>query len=122
VISLGYVFRIDTYHITCRDFEQALRYVSIIGTGVYSTVFNIFLELANGDGIVTTISENLRRVIGTNNLNHESKEIFIADRLDCGHDIRVDRGFFGGIDVFTETHTCETGDLAVWAELLHQLY
>ena len=82
-------------------------YVSIIGTGT-DVLLDPLGFTEDGDGIVSASSQELTRavLVGTSGLIHDSKPIFIRHGL-CG--------------LFVQTHTCETSDQDVWAELLRQL-
>jgi len=75
-------------------------YASILGTGT-----PVLIVSGDGDGIVSTVSQNLGNLAGAPSLLHESKNIFIQPGPACSS---------------LQTHTCETSDPAVWAELLRQ--
>jgi triacylglycerol lipase len=83
-------------------------YTSIQGTGTPVILFG-----GDGDGIVSTFSQNLGNIAGAGNLIHESIPTFIVDRSGCDPD-------FNNPLIPNETHTCETSDKGVWAELLNQ--
>ncbi|MDD5461871.1 MAG: hypothetical protein PHG00_09600 [Methylococcales bacterium] len=90
-------------------------YVSIIGTG-QSTLNSLSLtDFKDGDGIVTTISQDLSTITGNLPFQQKSVRIDIPFR-ECGNTIDVPP--IGNIG---ETHTCETTDIGVGAEILRDL-
>lgn len=89
-----------------------ISYVSIIGTGQSTWVSPTRTE--EGDGIVSAISQDLVRLTGILP-QQKSVRINIPFR-DCGN--QIDVSFLGSIG---ETHTCETTDISVGAEVLRDL-
>ena len=89
-----------------------ISYVSIIGTGQSTWVSSTRTE--EGDGIVSAISQDLVRLNGFLP-QQKSVRINIPFR-DCGN--QIDASFIGSIG---ETHTCETTDISVGAEILRDL-
>jgi pimeloyl-ACP methyl ester carboxylesterase len=104
--AFGPILPLGLNNLTTNPLPLTVRYISIIGMTV-----NPLLE-ADGDGIVSITSQNLRSVKGTDNLAHQSQETSIVKRSDCGHGFQVDA---------VEVHTCEPADSGVLAILLHQL-
>lgn len=88
-------------------------YVSIIGTG-QSTLASL-VDFQAGDGIVTDTSQNLIAVTGDLPLQQKSTTIDIPFR-ECGNKIKVP--IVGNVG---QTHTCETTDIDVGAEVLRNL-
>jgi pimeloyl-ACP methyl ester carboxylesterase len=88
-------------------------YVSIIGTG--QPTLTELVDFEAGDGIVTDISQDLTAVTGSLPLQHKSAKVDVIFR-ECGNEIDVP--LLGNIG---ETHTCETSDPGVGAEILRDL-
>jgi triacylglycerol lipase len=88
-------------------------YVSIIGTG--QPTLTGLVAFDDGDGIVSDTSQDLATVTGNLPLQQKSVEIDILFR-ECGNEIDVP--LLGNIG---ETHTCETSDPGVGAEILRNL-
>ncbi|TAK62904.1 hypothetical protein [Methylobacter sp.] len=98
--------------LTAHPLPSDISYVSIIGTG-QPTLVNL-VDFKNGDGIVSDISQDLRMITG-NLTQQKSVRINIPFRA-CGNKITVP-----SIGNIGETHTCETTDIGVWAEILRDL-
>ncbi|MGR8998257.1 MAG: esterase/lipase family protein [Gammaproteobacteria bacterium] len=90
-----------------------ISYVSIIGTGQATLVSSTRTE--EGDGIVSAISQDLVRIAQTLP-QQKSVRLNIPFREDCGN--QIDASFIGSLG---ETHTCETTDINVGAEVLRDL-
>jgi triacylglycerol lipase len=88
-------------------------YVSIIGTG--QPTLTGLVDFDDGDGIVSDTSQDLATITGNLSLQQKSVEIDILFR-ECGNEINVP--LLGNIG---ETHTCETSDPGVGAEILRDL-
>ncbi|MDD5322093.1 MAG: hypothetical protein PHD43_16075 [Methylococcales bacterium] len=99
--------------LTTHPLPSNVSYVSIIGMG-QPTLFRL-VDFKDGDGIVTDTSQDLITVTGNLPLQQKSARIDILFR-DCGNKINVP--FVGNI---SETHTCETTDINVGAEILRDL-
>lgn len=97
-------------NLTMQPLPDHISYTSIIGSGT-----RVLPEgFTDGDGIVSSRSQNLRNVKGTHRLNHRRISIRIIDRRSC------DPGF-GIPGVPNQTHTCESTDVGVWTTLLELL-
>ncbi len=90
-----------------------VRYVSIIGTG--QPTLTSLVDFQTGDGIVTDTSQNLMAITGDLPLQQKSTTIDIPFR-ECGNKIKVP--VIGSVG---QTHTCETTDISVGAEILRNL-
>ncbi|MGZ5028820.1 MAG: esterase/lipase family protein [Methylobacter sp.] len=88
-------------------------YVSIIGTG--QQTLSKLVDFEDGDGIVPATSQDLATVAGNQSLQHKAVKIDVVFR-DCGKKISV--SVLGDIG---QTHTCETSDPGVGAEILRDL-
>lgn len=100
--------------LTAHPLPPDISYVSIIGTG-QATLDN-YIDFKDGDGIVTDISQDLAMVAG--DLPQQSSvRIEIPFRDACGN--RLDLPFIGTIG---ETHSCESTDTNVGAEILTNLH
>jgi hypothetical protein len=88
-------------------------YVSIIGTG--QPTLTELVDFEAGDGIVSDVSQDLTTVIGSLPLQHKSAKVDVIFQ-ECGNEIDVP--LIGNIG---ETHTCETSDPGVGAEILRDL-
>jgi triacylglycerol lipase len=88
-------------------------YVSIIGSG--QPTLTELVAFDDGDGIVSDTSQDLATVTGSLSLQQTSVEIDILFR-ECGNE--VEAPLLGNIG---ETHTCETSDPGVGAEILRNL-
>ena len=88
-------------------------YVSIIGTG--QPTLSSLVDFQEGDGIVSDISQDLIHVTGNFSLQQKSIRIDIPFR-ECANEITVPL-----IENVGQTHTCETTDIAVGAEILRNL-
>jgi triacylglycerol lipase len=88
-------------------------YVSIIGTG--QPTLSDLVDFEDGDGIVTDVSQDLATVAGNQSLQHKSAKIDIVLR-ECGSEIDVPV-----LGTISQTHTCETTDPGVGAEILRDL-
>lgn len=81
-----------------------VRYDTIAGRGGIGPI-------ADGDGIVPRISQEfLASVPG---LTHRLDEVTVQDRPNCGASVGFDNTI-----VFGEVHTCEPGDVGVWASMV----
>lgn len=89
-------------------------YVSVIGTG--QPTLSELVDFKDGDGIVTDSAQDLINVIGTSVLPHKSTKIDISSRDECANEIKIPL-----IDNIGQTHTCETTDITVGAEILRNL-
>jgi PGAP1-like protein len=99
-------------------------YVSVTGTGTPVIV----PSGADGDGIVTTQSQNLDSVLASlepavrAGIKHTAVAVRIQDRASCDEGFTPDP--LTGRDINplpNETHTCETTDAGVWTTLLGEL-
>lgn len=99
--------------LTAHPLPANVSYVSIIGTG--QPTLTRLVDFEEGDGIVSEISQDLTSVTGNLPLQQESVTIDILFR-ECGN--RIDLPVIGDIG---ETHTCETTDPGVAAEILRDL-
>lgn len=97
--------------LTAHPLPSDIDYVSIIGTG-QSTLIS-FDNFKDGDGIVSDVSQDLKMLAG-NLIQQKSVRIEIPLR-ECGKMIVTPLGTTG------ETHTCETIDMGVGAEILKNL-
>jgi triacylglycerol lipase len=88
-------------------------YVSIIGSG--QPTLSDVVDFEDGDGIVTDVSQDLATVAGNQSLQHKSAKIDIVLR-ECGSEINVPV-----LGTISQTHTCETSDPGVGAEILRDL-
>lgn len=88
-------------------------YVSIIGTG--QPTLSGLVNFQDGDGIVSDSSQDLGTVTGNLPLQHQSARINILFR-ECGNQEQLP--VIGNIG---QTHTCETTDSGVGAEILRNL-
>lgn len=88
-------------------------YVSIIGAG--QPTLTGLVAFDDGDGIVSDTSQDLATVTGSLPLQHTSAKVDVVFR-ECGNE--VDVPLLGNIG---ETHTCETSDPGVGAEILRNL-
>jgi len=88
-------------------------YVSLIGTG--KPTLSSLVNFQEGDGVVSDISQNLTTITGILPLQQKSTPINILFR-ECGNQIKVPV-----IDDIGQTHTCETTDINVGAEILRNL-
>jgi pimeloyl-ACP methyl ester carboxylesterase len=102
--------------LTAHPLPSNISYVSIIGTG-QPTLFRLFpiVDFKAGDGIVSETSQNLMTVTGNLPLQQKSVSLNIAFR-ECANKIKIP--VIGNVG---ETHTCETTDLGVGAEILRDL-
>ncbi len=122
----------------------------IVTTDYQNYITNeIFCVYVDGDGIVTTDSQDLANLSGTSGLMHQSIPIFIICTTEEGngiipkdHQNLINMVGTSGLNpqaipisnqgqrccvplgctasLIFETHTCETSDKGVWAELLKQ--
>jgi len=99
--------------LTTHPLPSNVSYVSIIGTG-QPTLFSL-VDFQSGDGIVSDTSQNLITVAGDFPLPQKSVKIDIPFR-ECGNKIKVPV-----IGKVGQTHTCETTDIGVGAEILRNL-
>jgi len=99
--------------LTAHPLPSIVSYVSIIGTG--QPTLTELVAFDDGDGIVSDTSQDLATVTGNLSLQHKAVKIDIAFR-DCGKKINVP--VLGDIG---QTHTCETSDPGVGAEILRDL-
>ncbi len=88
-------------------------YVSIIGTG--QPTLSSLVDFHDGDGIVSDTSQNLIAVTGNLPFQQESIKVNILFR-ECGNSIQIP--VVGSVG---QTHTCETTDIGVGAEILRNL-
>ena len=101
--------------LTTHPLPSNVSYVSIIGTGQPTLVSLNLVNFKEGDGIVSAISQDLIRVTGNLPVQQKSVKTDILFR-ECGN--KIDVPFIGNIG---ETHTCETTDIGVGAEILRDL-
>lgn len=87
-------------------------YVSIIGTG--QPTLARLVSFTDGDGIVSDISQDLRTI--NPNLPQQKSVLIDIPFRECANTIYVP--LIGNVG---ETHSCETSDLAVGAEILRDL-
>ncbi len=90
-------------------------YISIIGAG--QSTLSGSVDYHDGDGIVSNTSQNLMAVTGNLPLQQKSIQVDILFREDCGNNIKIP--VVGSIG---QTHTCETTDMGVGAEVLRNLH
>jgi triacylglycerol lipase len=90
-----------------------IAYVSIIGTG--QQTLSDLVDFEDGDGIVSGFSQNLATVTGSFPAQQKSVNVNVIFR-ECGK--RIDLPLIGDIG---QTHTCETSDPGVEAEILRDL-
>ena len=88
-------------------------YVSIIGTG--QPTLTSIVDFQDGDGIVSASSQDLINLSGTSALQQKSTKIVIPFR-ECANEIEIPI-----IDNVGQTHTCETTDITIGAEILRNL-
>lgn len=88
-------------------------YVSIIGTG--QPTLTSIVDFQDGDGIVSESSQDLINLSGTSALQQKSTKIVIPFR-ECANEIEIPI-----IDNVGQTHTCETTDITIGAEILRNL-
>jgi len=101
--------------LTTHPLPSNVSYVSIIGMG-QPTLFRL-VDFKDGDGIVTDTSQNLISVTRNFPLPFQQKSARIDILFrDCGK--KIDIPFNRKIG---ETHTCETTDINVRAEILRDL-
>jgi triacylglycerol lipase len=100
-------------NLTDHPLPPDVAYVSIIGTG--QQTLTGLIDLEDGDGIVSDTSQDLMTVAGTLPLQ-KSVKLNIPLRGDCGNEISLP-----SIESISETHTCETTDVGVGAEMLSDL-
>jgi triacylglycerol lipase len=98
--------------LTTHPLPSSVAYVSIIGTGQPTLIS--FIDFEDGDGIVSDISQDLKTVAGSLP-QQKSVRIDIPFR-ECGNKINV-----LSIGNIGETHTCESTDIGVGAEILKNL-
>ncbi|MGR9117260.1 MAG: esterase/lipase family protein [Gammaproteobacteria bacterium] len=101
--------------LTTYPLPSNVSYVSIIGTGQSTLVSLDLTDLKDGDGVVSAISQDLLSLTGDLPLQQKSVKTDVLLR-ECGENINVP--FVGD---FGETHTCETTDIGVGAEILRNL-
>lgn len=89
-----------------------IAYVSIIATG--QSTLTGFVDFSDGDGVVSDVSQDLAMVSG-NLAQHKSVRINVPFQA-CGNKITLP--IVGDIG---ETHTCETTDIGIGAEVLRDL-
>jgi len=99
--------------LTAHPLPSIVSYVSIIGTG--QPTLTELVAFDDGDGIVSDTSQDLATITGNLSLQQKSVEIYILFR-ECGNKINVP--VLGDIG---QTHTCETSDPGVGAEILRDL-
>ncbi|MBL0011463.1 MAG: hypothetical protein IPP22_11685 [Nitrosomonas sp.] len=99
--------------LTTHPLPSNVSYVSIIGTG--QPTLSSLIDFQSGDGIVSDTSQNLITVTGDLPLPQKSAKIDIPFR-ECGNKIKVP-----AIGKVGQTHTCETTDIGVGAEILRNL-
>ncbi len=92
---------------------ENVAYVSIIGTG--QPTLSSLVDFDAGDGIVSDASQNLTTVIGNLPLQQKSVTINLPFG-ECANRIKIPV-----IDDIGQTHTCETSDINVGAEILRNL-
>ncbi|WAK03318.1 esterase/lipase family protein [Methylobacter sp. YRD-M1] len=98
--------------LTAHPLPTDVAYVSIIATGQPTLVS--FIDFKDGDGIVSDIDQDLKTVAST---LPQQKSVRVAVPFrECGNKIDVPT-----IGELGETHTCETTDIGVGAEILRNL-
>ena len=90
-------------------------YVSIIGTG--QPTLSSLVNFQDGDGIVSNTSQNLMEITGNLPLQQKSIKVDIPFREECGNEINIPV-----VGSLRQTHTCETTDMSVGAEVLKNLH
>ena len=70
----------------------------------------------DGDGIVSNTSQNLMEVTENLPLQQKSIKVDIPFREECGNEIKIPV-----IGSLGQTHTCETTDKGIGAEVLRNL-
>jgi triacylglycerol lipase len=102
---------------------SSVSYFSLIGTGQRTFIRASLSDLVRpsayteGDGVVSYVSQNLRRVTNSFPLQQKSSRIDILFQ-ECGH--KWTAPVFKNA-ILGETHTCETNDPGVWAQILRAL-
>jgi triacylglycerol lipase len=94
-------------------------YISIIGTGQPTLVGMNYLytfNFSDGDGIVSTTSQDLNTVIGNFSFYQQNSVRLNIPFRECGD--KIDLPLVGALG---STHSCETTDIAVGAEVLRNL-
>lgn len=99
---------------TAHPLPSNVSYVSIIGTG-QPTLSRLF-DFEPGDGIVSDTSQDLAQVTGNFSFQQRSVKVNVLFR-ECGN--KVDIPLLGTVG---ETHSCETTDPGVEAEILRGLH
>ncbi|SFM35557.1 esterase/lipase family protein [Nitrosomonas communis] len=89
-------------------------YLSIIGTG--QPTLSSLVNYHDGDGIVSNTSQNLMEVTENLPLQQKSIKVDIPFREECGNEIKIPV-----IGSLGQTHTCETTDKGIGAEVLRNL-
>ena len=106
-LALGYL-----NNMTFFPLPSTTSYVSIIATG--QRTLAELVSFTDGDGIVTDISQDLRTI--NPNLPQQKSVLINIPFRECANTIYVP--LIGDVG---ETHSCETSDLAVGAEILRDL-
>ncbi|MGZ4955426.1 MAG: esterase/lipase family protein [Methylobacter sp.] len=99
--------------LTTHPLPANVSYVSIIGTG--QPTLSGLINFTTGDGLVSDASQDLLTITGNLPLQQKSVKINIPLR-GCGN--QIDIPSVGNVG---ETHTCETTDQGVGAEILRDL-
>lgn len=99
--------------LTMHPLPSDVLYVSLIGTG--QPTLSSLVDFQAGDGIVSDSSQNLMTVAKDLPLQQKSTTLDISFR-ECGNKIKVP--IIGNVG---QTHSCETTDIGVGAEILRNL-
>ncbi|MGZ5043543.1 MAG: esterase/lipase family protein [Methylobacter sp.] len=99
--------------LTTHPLPSDVFYVSIIGTG--QPTLSKLVDFKDGDGIVLDVSQDLATVTGNLPLQQKTAKVDVLFRK-CANKVKAP--FIGNIG---ETHTCETTDPGVEAEILRDL-
>ncbi len=99
--------------VTTHPLPTNVSYISIIGTG--QPTLSSLVDFQAGDGIVSDVSQNLAAITGNLPLQQKSTTIDILFRA-CGNRIKLPV-----IEDAGQTHSCETTDINVGAEILRNL-
>ncbi|MGZ4979421.1 MAG: esterase/lipase family protein [Methylobacter sp.] len=99
--------------LTTHPLPSTVSYVSIIGTG--QPTLSSLINFEDGDGLISDTSQDLATVAGNLPLQQKSVKVGVAFGA-CANE--TDIPLIGSIG---ETHTCETSDSGVGAEILRDL-
>ncbi|MGZ5052509.1 MAG: esterase/lipase family protein [Methylobacter sp.] len=99
--------------VTTHPLPSDVAYVSIVGTG--QQTLTKLVDFEAGDGIVSDTSQDLASVASTLP-QQQAVKVNVALR-ECGNKVDIP-----GIGNISETHTCETTDTGVGAQILGSLH